>query len=55
MEAPRVKEMRNVLNSKPGPATWEEKVPGVWVCEPSGGEDFYFSLEGWRLDRLTYE
>jgi hypothetical protein len=48
MEAPRVKEM---ISS----GTWEEKTPGLWICEPSGGEDFYFSLEGWRLDRLTYE
>jgi hypothetical protein len=48
MEAPRVKEM---ISS----GTWEERTPGLWICEPSGGEDFYFSLEGWRLDRLTYE
>jgi hypothetical protein len=43
MEAPRVKEM---ISS----GTWEERTPGLWICEPSGGEDFYFSLEGWRID-----
>jgi hypothetical protein len=49
MEAPRVKEVMRL-------GTWEERVPGLlWICEPSGGEDFYFSLEGWRLDRLTDE
>jgi hypothetical protein len=41
MEAPRVQEVRDVLKSKPGLGTWEEKT--------SGGEDFYFSVEGWRV------
>jgi hypothetical protein len=44
MEAPRVKEMI-------GAATWEEKAPGFWVCKPSGDGDFYFSVEGWQVDR----
>jgi hypothetical protein len=48
MEAPRVKEM---ISS----GTWEERTPGLWICQPSGGEDFYFSLEGWQIDRLTDE
>ena len=44
MEAPRVKEVI-------GPATWKERTPGLWVCQPSGDEGFYFSVEGWQIVR----
>jgi gamma-glutamylcyclotransferase (GGCT)/AIG2-like uncharacterized protein YtfP len=45
MEAPRVKEM---ISS----GTWEERVPGLlWICEPSGDEGSYFSVEGWQVGR----
>jgi hypothetical protein len=38
-----------------GAGTWQERTPLLWVCEPSGEEHLYFSLEGWRIDRLGYE
>jgi hypothetical protein len=44
MEAPRVKQVIDL-------GTWEERSPGLWVYQPSGGEDLYFSVEGWQIDR----
>jgi hypothetical protein len=44
-----------MFNSKLGLGTGEERTPGLWVCQPSGEEDFYFSVEDWQVDRLTYE
>jgi hypothetical protein len=48
MEAPRVQQMN-------GLGTWQERTPGLWVCQLVGGEDFYFSVEGWRVKRLSSE
>jgi hypothetical protein len=51
MESPRIQEVREVLKSKPGAGTWEEKNPLLWIFTPAAGEDFYFSVEGWQVDR----
>jgi hypothetical protein len=42
MEAPRVKQVIDL-------GTWKERTPGLWVCEPSGEKDFYFSIENWQV------
>jgi hypothetical protein len=55
MEAPRVQEVRDILKSKPGLGAWEERTSGLWVCQPSGDEGFYFTVESWQVNRLTYE
>jgi hypothetical protein len=38
-----------------GVGIWEEKTSGLWICKPFSDSDFYFSVEAWRIDRLTYE
>jgi hypothetical protein len=48
MEAPRVQEIV-------GAGTWEERTPGLWIIQPSGGVNFYLSVEGWQVKRLSSE
>jgi hypothetical protein len=44
MEAHRIKKVIRA-------GTWEERTPGLWICQLSGDKDFYFSMEDWQVDR----
>jgi gamma-glutamylcyclotransferase (GGCT)/AIG2-like uncharacterized protein YtfP len=44
METPRVQEVI-------GSGTWEERTPILWIFTPAAGEELYFSVEGWQIDR----
>jgi hypothetical protein len=51
MEAPRAKEVREVLKSKPGADTWEERTPGNYVIRSA----IAIFISRWRAFRLTDE
>jgi hypothetical protein len=47
MEAPRVQEVI-------GSGNWEQRASDYWFYQPSGEEDFYFSIEGWQVDQSDF-
>jgi hypothetical protein len=32
-----------------GLENWEEKIPGLWICQPFGDKDFDFSVKSWQV------